>query len=437
MSGKMTFDKLITVGLVAFVFSSAACAQSIGSQLTEELKNSRGSNSGPVVRDTPEKMQGREINRAARDANEKARGAARPIHAKVRVNYTISCTNSANLGFPAFEKQYELQLKNGIGAIVDRYDDPKGKIVVESTSIQLTRDGRLMVSSRGRTFDRTYSYYRKLTGAADPNLSEISSTGQQFVSNVRDRVCSAVLTLGDNIKIAEVIDAPRVEAQKVQADLDAGLARVEDEVRKTQADLQKFKDSTISVFQNILLPLTENPKDWMMRVSSVPVQQQQFCRIIDRFFDELDDISATKNEIKKRIAYRDRINDISALLPKGRFENWVVRVLGIKLLKDGSAAVILQPPCRAVIGTDMCLNNSDVISGAVKADSSMYRELAKVSAGDFVVVSGSIVAVESDSSNTAQTIPALYEPGKNCADSDIVKKQDYFVSQLSYLAALK
>jgi hypothetical protein len=437
MTNTLSITQLIGTGLIIAALSGPVLGQSIGSQLSEELKNNRGSNYVAPKRDTPERMQGREINRARGNAEQKAQDAARPIYAKVPVVLTVLCNQSNNLGFPAFEKQYELELKNGIGAIVDRYDDPRGKIIIESTSIQLTRDGRLRLITRGRAFDKSYFYQRTLVGTADPSASEIYATGQQLLGNVRDRNCSVNVVLGDGIKIAEVIDAPRVEAQKVQKELDDGLARLDAEISKTQADLSKFKATTTSIFQNILLPLSENPRDWMMRVSSVPVQQQQFCKIIDQFFDDLDEIKASRNEIKKRIAYKDRLSDISALLPKGRFENWVVRVLEIRVLSDGSAAVTLQPPCRALIGSDMCQSRAELYSGSIKPDTPMYRELAKVSTGDFVVVSGTMVAAELDKSTSLETSKAVYQSSENCLGDDANKKQDYFISNLTYLVSLK
>src|SRR6185312_7191041 len=91
------------------------------------------------------------------------------------------------------------------------------------------------------------------------------------------------------------------------------------------------------------------------------------------------------------LLFKDRQMDMATLLPEGNFENWVVRVIEVTQASDGSAAVVLQPPCRAMLGSDACQKEKLSVRATVQPNSPMYRELERVSAGDFVVVSGSIL----------------------------------------------
>ena len=67
----------------------------------------------------------------------------------------------------------------------------------------------------------------------------------------------------------------------------------------------------------------------------------------------------------------------------------------------------------------------------------MYRELARVNAGDFVTVSGKIYYAEETETNKPTPQYALYQPGKHCTEADGAKSQDVFVTELSNLALLK
>jgi len=143
------------------------------------------------------------------------------------------------------------------------------------------------------------------------------------------------------------------------------------------------------------------------------------------------------NDIKQNALYRDRKLDMATLLPRGEFENWVVQIKEVTQASDGSAAVMLQPPCRAMLGSDACQKNGSKIRATVGASSPLYRELARVSAVDFVVVSGKILYAES--TNPDQPLPtyAVYEPGSHCSTVDGSKKEDVFVTEIRYLVQLR
>ena len=49
-------------------------------------------------------------------------------------------------------------------------------------------------------------------------------------------------------------------------------------------------DRLESAVGEIVLPINERADNWILRAAAIPIQQQQFCRIIDRFHDDLEPI---------------------------------------------------------------------------------------------------------------------------------------------------
>lgn len=194
-----------------------------------------------------------------------------------------------------------------------------------------------------------------------------------------------------------------------------------------------------SVLDQIILPTSERRDDWVLRVPAIPVQQQQFCRIVDRFHDEIVKVYLARNELRQNALYRERQADISALLPKGRFENWIVRVVEVRQAADGSGAILFQPPCRVMFGSDICGPENKKIYGTIAPNTPLYRELEKVSSGDFIVVSGSLYyanlgQAKSEAGITTRTV---YPAGSYCSSNNAGKEQDVFVTEIDYLVQLR
>lgn len=210
-------------------------------------------------------------------------------------------------------------------------------------------------------------------------------------------------------------------------------ARAESEQKSVKDDVKGIK----TILGGIILPPNENPDSWMLRVAAIPVQQQQFCRIVDQFYDDLTRAYQARNEIKKNVLYLDRKADMVTLLPGGDFENWVVQIKEVTQAPDGSAAVMLQPPCRAMLGSDTCQPGGK-IRATIPITSPLYRELGRVSAGDFVVVSGRILYA-AEAANPEQPLPtyAVYQAGTHCSALDGGKQADVFVTEIRYLVQLR
>jgi hypothetical protein len=216
-----------------------------------------------------------------------------------------------------------------------------------------------------------------------------------------------------------------------QKALDSAHQALEQERAKT---FQNVK-SEQRVLDGIVLPMTEDSNSWMMRVAAIPVQQQRFCGIVDQFHDDVQTVYQTNNDINKNTLFRDRQLSMAALLPNGEFSNWVVQVKEVTQAPDGSAAVMLQPPCRVMLGSDVCPSSGSNIQATTPTNSPLYRRFGLIHAGDFVVVSGKIFYAEASD----QPLPAdaVYPAGSHCSATQGSKQEDVFVTEITYLAHLR
>ena len=83
-----------------------------------------------------------------------------------------------------------------------------------------------------------------------------------------------------------------------------------------------------------------------------------------------------------------------------------------------------------MLGSDACQKNGSKIQATILPNSSTYRELEKVSAGDFVVVSGKILYVGSSEDKPLPTY-AVYEAGSHCSTTIASKQEDVFVTEVN------
>ena len=217
----------------------------------------------------------------------------------------------------------------------------------------------------------------------------------------------------------------------------AELEKNQKTLANNQATLAVKQANTDARLDGIFLPKSENPPDWISRLSSIPVQQNQFCRIVDRFYDDLANVYKLRNDIKKNALYKDRQQDMAALLPNGAINSWIVRVVEVTQAADGSAAIMLQPPCRAMLGSDACGTDQKKFRATIQPDTLMYRELARVNSGDFVTVSGTILYAQTMNTSSALPQYALYEPNKHCSAADGSKEEDVFVTEITNIAVLR
>ena len=392
-----------------------------------------------------------------------ARSKLEVLNVRVKGYQELQVTMKAN-----FESKLQISIKQITGHISDL---SAAKVTLDNVDkIKQIQRQLVDIKSKSISDDQLYQFVsskieavRKEIGDEQSDLKLRLEVNLQILDAQRkadmDEILAKLVSLSSDINTSqEKIDADIAEfktktsAQFSQIassidDLNARTAQLEKdqkELAKKQADLaqqqsntDKRLTATNQLLANILLPVTERADDWMMRVAAVPVQQQQFCRIVDRFYDDLAAVYKVRNDIKKNALYKDRQQDLAALLPAGAINSWIVRVVEVTQAADGSAAVMLQPPCRAMLGSDACSTDQKKFRATIAPETLMYRELARLNSGDFVTISGTILYAQTSASTSPLPQYALYEPNKHCSAADGAKQEDVFVTELTNLAALR
>jgi len=179
------------------------------------------------------------------------------------------------------------------------------------------------------------------------------------------------------------------------------------------------------------LPKTERAEEWRPWVSQIPVQEHQFCRLMQRFRHDYVDAEEHRNEVKQSIVVKKMREDLANLIPQGKFQNWIVRTVEVRHAADGSGAVIFQPLCDVVlIGSYSCGTDRAQYSGTVAEDSPLYREIAKLDHRDFVMVSGKVVASDEPEPGLALVSYRYFPAGSYCAKAEAGEKEDLFAVEL-------
>lgn len=244
-------------------------------------------------------------------------------------------------------------------------------------------------------------------------------------------------------KLAKAIEDLKISTQlqvgKLKADISTLDARVADlQIQQTQT--AKIATDSQSLLNGVRLPDFENSKAWVALFPSIPIQQQQFCRMIDHYRSELREVEGTKNEIKKNEVFKARQLDIANLLPNGEISNWIVRVKQVDQAKNGDAEISVSLPCEAILGSNTCNLNPDMYEGTVKPDELTYNEFAKLSVDQFVILSAKLVfAIDP---NTKKSLPeySKVQPGVHCSGSDKndpLKSVEKFVIKPTNVVQLK
>ena len=133
--------------------------------------------------------------------------------------------------------------------------------------------------------------------------------------------------------------------------------------------------------------------NWSTVKNDLTIQQQQFCQLTDRFYDNLNKARKSKNEIKVNMVHKERQENLDALIPQGSVNNWIFKVIKIDQVEDGSAAVVLGLQCRSFVGSGQTIDVKKGMSrkrkkdwrATIPYDDRRFRELAKLDQGQFIV----------------------------------------------------
>ena len=189
------------------------------------------------------------------------------------------------------------------------------------------------------------------------------------------------------------------------------------------------------------------PVDWDSAEKYITIQQKQFCDLKNNHVVNLYDAFVSRNEIKINRVKKQRQEDLDALLPSGKFENWIVKLVSIKQVKtpdnektDGDAAAVFELSCGTQIGSGNFLVDGKLTWGAtIKYNSRQYREVSKLSSGQFAIISGTFLKLNEFIPSKKETFyasrPLTSKDLENDKNSRYSNGDELFLSFINYIAA--
>ena len=189
------------------------------------------------------------------------------------------------------------------------------------------------------------------------------------------------------------------------------------------------------------------PVDWDSAEKYITIQQKQFCDLKNNHVVNLYDAFVSRNEIKINRVKKQRQEDLDALLPSGKFENWIVKLVSIKQIKspdnektDGDAAAVFELSCGTQIGSGSFLIDGKLTWGAtIKYNSRQYREVSKLSSGQFAIISGTFLKLNDFIPSKKETFyasrPLTSKDLENDKNSRYSNGDELFLSFINYIAA--
>lgn len=244
------------------------------------------------------------------------------------------------------------------------------------------------------------------------------------------------------LEIDELKDNIKKKNENIADSNAAQLQDATEKIAKLQSDLLIANKQIKSLTQTIQDSgtVSQKPISWANFQSQIEIQQRQFCSLAEDFYYKLKEAKTTKNEIKVNVVFMERQEDIDALIPQGNFSNWIFEVVKIDQVPDGSAAVILKLQCDTTVGSgyldELTAAGEDGWRATIPYNDRRYRELAKLSAGQFVTASGKFLEVDKFKPGQPETFYASMPIGNHPLVKNMGLKGELFVADFSYIAAL-
>ena len=195
--------------------------------------------------------------------------------------------------------------------------------------------------------------------------------------------------------------------------------------------------------QNKMIEVIKLPPEWVPFRNDMSLQQKQFCQLTDRFFKDLNNAYKSKNDIKVNIVHRDRQENLDGLVPGGKINNWIFKVVKIDQVEDGSAAVVLSLQCESYVGSGQIYTKSSWLRRSNKEwratipyEDRRFRELEKLDGGQFILASGTLLEVEAFKPGQIETFYASQQIGEHPLTKGLNLEGELFIADLSYIAAL-
>ena len=193
--------------------------------------------------------------------------------------------------------------------------------------------------------------------------------------------------------------------------------------------------------------VTAGPMNWEGAEKYITIQQKQFCDLKNNHVLNLYNAIESRNEIKINKVKKQRQEDLDALLPSGKFENWIVKLVSIKQVNspqdqntDGDSAAVFELSCGTQIGSGSFLIDGKVTWGAtIKYNSRQYREVSKLSSGQFAIISGTFLKLNDFVPSKKETFyasrPLTSDDLQNDKNDRYSNGDELFLSFINYIAA--
>jgi len=169
--------------------------------------------------------------------------------------------------------------------------------------------------------------------------------------------------------------------------------------------------------------------------SKIPLQEQQFCDLINQYDADLKQAVHNQNQIQFTETSNRRKLDLQNLMPHGAFRDWLANAVEVMQASDGLVAVILEPRCNnlsvpILIGSD-CGADTTHLKGTIPKASQFYRELAKLNSGNPVLVSGEFPTVEEEAQGPFLPTDAPFSQGSHhCWNERYARRAELFIIEL-------
>jgi hypothetical protein len=180
------------------------------------------------------------------------------------------------------------------------------------------------------------------------------------------------------------------------------------------------------------------PNDvWINFNPSITVQERQFCRLVENYRADYASAQASRNQIKVNEANKNFNQALNSLLPDGKFQGWVMRNTMVAQASDGSADVLFEMPCNVYVGSNAC--DPKNFYGTIPEGSRVYTELAKITVGDFGLVSGKFGYVDEkafDKNRSVASFVFMKSPD-HCKANLMKTSSEFFGVKVDVLSTIK
>ena len=122
------------------------------------------------------------------------------------------------------------------------------------------------------------------------------------------------------------------------------------------------------------------------------VKQEAFCRLVETYKTRANEAKNSMNQIKMMAVSQEQADDLKALIKDKKYENWIAQVERVDLVKAGGVAENkYNVKLSAILGCEVTIHSSVEVDDKKIGEVSspiLFKQLEKVSSGDFVLISG-------------------------------------------------